>query len=99
VAKFLYNKDRNLVKNRGHMLRNTPYGIQEQLPPDMNERRKQLLPVMHRFRNQGNRAKLVRDKLIVNGKLYVPDDDDDDFGEVNMSLSAPSAGGSAGEST
>ena len=41
----------------------------------------------------------MRDKLIVNGKLYVPDDDDDDFGEVNMSLSAPSAGGSAGEST
>jgi hypothetical protein len=94
VAKFLYNK---VVKNRGNMLRNTPYGIQEQLPPDMNERRKHLLPVMHRFRNEGDCAKLVRDKFIVNGKLYVPDDDD--IGEVSMSLSGLFAGGSAGEST
>jgi hypothetical protein len=51
------------------MLRNTLYGIQEQFPPDMNNRRKQLLPVMHRLRTEGNRAKLVRDKLMVNGKL------------------------------
>jgi hypothetical protein len=64
------------------MLRNTPYGIQEQFPPDMNNRRKQLLPVMHWLRREGNRAKLVRDKLIVNGKLYEPSDDECDF--VNM---------------
>ena len=76
------------------MLRDTPYGIQEQLPPDMNQRRKQLLPIMHRLRNEGNRAKLVRDKLFVNGKLYVHDEVED-FAEADMSLSAPTAGGDA----
>jgi hypothetical protein len=94
VAKFLYNKERELVKNRGFMLRDTSYGIQEQLPPDMNQRRKQLLPIMHRLRNEGNRAKLVRDKLFVNGKLYVPDEVED-ITEADMSLSAPTAGGDA----
>ena len=94
MAKFLYNKERELVKNRGFMLRDTSYGIQEQLPPDMNQRRKQLLPIMHRLQNEGNRAKLVRDKLFVNGKLYVPDEVED-IAETDMSLSAPTAGGDA----
>jgi hypothetical protein len=54
----------------------------------------QVLPIMHRLRNEGNRTKLVRDKLFVNGKLYVPDEVED-IAETDMSLSAPTAGGDA----
>jgi hypothetical protein len=63
VGKFLYNEDRDLVKSRGYMLLNTPYGIQKQLPPDRNIRRKQLLHLMHQLRKQGDRSKLVRTNL------------------------------------
>jgi hypothetical protein len=65
--------------------------LKEQLPPDMNIRRKQLLPIMHRLRRDGNRAQLVRDRLIVNGKLYEPSDEEEcDF--VNMCVSEPTQG-------
>lgn len=33
---------------------------------------------MQRLLDEGNRAKLVRDKLLVNGKLYVHGDEDED---------------------
>ena len=74
VARFIYAQDRTMVKDRGYMLKNKPYGIQEQLPADMSERRRHLLPVMHRLRAEGKRVKLVRDKLIVDGKPYIPDE-------------------------
>ncbi|KAK3097820.1 hypothetical protein FSP39_013485 [Pinctada imbricata] len=45
---------------------------------DVERRRKSLYPVMRDFRNRGDRVRLVRDKLFVNGHLYAPDDDDDD---------------------
>lgn len=59
VARFIYAQDRTMVKDRGYMLKNKPYGIQEQLPADMSERRRHLLPVMHRLRAEGKRVKLV----------------------------------------
>lgn len=74
VARFLYNRDRQAVKDRAYYLRNTRFGISDQLPASMDARRKELLPVLREQRALGNRAKLVRDKLIVNGRLYVPGD-------------------------
>ena len=59
-----------MVKDRAFMLRDTPYGIHEQLPQAMEDRRKELYPVMRRLRDEGNRVRMVRDKLIVNGRLY-----------------------------
>ena len=60
------------------MLKGKPYGIQEQLPNEMEERRRELYPLMKQMRQEGRRVKLVRDKLIVDGRLYSADDDNAD---------------------
>ncbi|XP_061173532.1 uncharacterized protein LOC133182697 [Saccostrea echinata] len=92
VARFLYNKERDMVKDRGYMLKNKPYGIREQFPAKIEDRRKQLLPEVKRLREEGNRVKLVRDKLIVNGELYNPCDGGEDFMDYEVQLSAQGTG-------
>jgi archaellum component FlaC len=78
VARFIYNKDRTMIMERAYMLKGKPYGIQEQLPNEMEERRRELYPLMKQMRQEGRRVKLVRDKLIVDGRLYSADDDNAD---------------------
>lgn len=70
VARFLYNQDRQDVKNRGYMLRGTRFGINEQFPAPIEERRKKLYPVMKHHRSMGHSVRLVRDRLYIDGILY-----------------------------
>ena len=74
VAKFLHHKDLRLCLNRANNLRGTQFGISEQFPSEVEDRRKQLYPVMRQLRQQGNRVKLVRDRLFVNGRPYDEDE-------------------------
>lgn len=78
VARFIYNKDRTMIMDSAYRLKGKPYGIQEQLPNVMEERRRELYPLMKQMRQEGRRVKLVRDKLIVDGRLYSAGDDDED---------------------
>ena len=74
VAKF--NTDsKNAVKValRNVNLKGTDYNVLDQFPPEVKDRRKQLIPVMLDARRQGKRATLVRDKLYINNVLYNPD--------------------------
>lgn len=70
VAKFLYENDRVSVLERTHKLKGSGFGINEQFPHAIEERRKQLYPIMKELRSQGNRTKLVKDRLYVNGRLH-----------------------------
>lgn len=70
VARFLSNSDRQTVKERGYMLRGKPFGINEQLPEAMDERRKGLESIMKHFKRQGLEYKLVGDNLDVKGQPY-----------------------------
>jgi hypothetical protein len=58
-----------MIVERAYMLKGKPYGIQEQLPNEMEERRRELYPLMKQMRQEGRRVKLVHDKLIVDGRL------------------------------
>lgn len=50
------------------------FSIREHFPPEIEERRKTLYPVMRSFaKDERNRVALVRDKLYINGKLYEGD--------------------------
>lgn len=52
----------------------TGFSIREHYPPEIEERRKVLYPVMRNFaKDERNRVALVRDKLYINGKLYEGD--------------------------
>jgi predicted nuclease with TOPRIM domain len=77
VAKFDDLKDRLLVKQLGVMLNKKKEGhfINEQYPPEIEQKRRQLFPIMRRFRKPGYKISLVRDKLYVNSYLYNIDDD------------------------
>lgn len=65
VAKFVLFKDREKVRKAAQStLRNKPYGVNEQFPREINERRKQLYPHFKTAKQQGKRASsMVIDKL------------------------------------
>ena len=70
VARFIVYKELVLVKDHAYRLKNRPYGISEQFPTSIEERRKKLYPVAKHFRQAGRKTRMVRDKLFVDGKLY-----------------------------
>ena len=75
VAKFTFFKDRERVRKSGKMLKGTNYGIQEQFPYEIEERRKPLYPLLRSARRNRQKATLVKDKLYVDGKeVSVPPD-------------------------
>lgn len=74
VAKFEKFRDREKFRKAGIDLnkKRCGYNIREHFPIEMEERRKKLYPVMHRFqRNPDNKVVLVRDRLYINDQLYV----------------------------
>lgn len=54
-------------------LKNTPFSVFDQFPQIVQERRKELIPVMLEARRNNKKAVLVRDKLYINNKLYKPE--------------------------
>ncbi|KAK3083528.1 hypothetical protein FSP39_024796 [Pinctada imbricata] len=84
VARFIFQRDLQLVKSQAYKLKGSQFGIREQFPTDVAERRRILYPVMRDARNDGSRVRLVRDRLYINGRYYDPDmsydyEDDDVF--------------------
>ena len=71
VARFLYHQDLELVLKRGYMLRGKNFGIKEQFPEEIEKRRQKLYGVMKRAKHEGRNVSLVRDKLYIEGELYV----------------------------
>ena len=53
------------------MLREINIGIKEQFPEEIEKRRQQLYGVMQRAKHEGRHVSLVRDKLYIDGELYV----------------------------
>lgn len=75
VAKFLYNSDKEKVLSASRTeLQGKPYKVYQQYPQEISDRRRQLVPVMKDLREQNQRAYIVRDKLYVNGKPYIPNE-------------------------
>ena len=74
VAKFTYYKDKELVRvAASQYLTGNRYRVKEQFPSKIEERRKLLYGEARSARqNRNNRVKLVRDKLYINGRQYIP---------------------------
>ncbi|KAK3094866.1 hypothetical protein FSP39_007262 [Pinctada imbricata] len=73
VAKFSSYKDRDLVRKQApRTLRGSNIWVQEQFPPEIEQRRKALYPVMKEERRKNNKVRLVRDRLYINGTEYIP---------------------------
>lgn len=73
VARFLYSQERSNILSNARKLKGTFFYINEQFPSEIEEKRRSLYPKLKELRRSGHRAKLVRDRLIVDGRLYTDD--------------------------
>ena len=75
VAKFERHKDRNEILTaaaRSAKLKGSGFGVYEQLPKEIGDRRKELWPIFKREQRLGRRVKFTTDKLIVDGRRIYP---------------------------
>lgn len=79
IAKFSKFKDREIVRKQAPTVlkrtENKEFGVNEQYPKEINDRRKELYPYLKSAKRNGKRANLVLDKLYVDGKLFDPVED------------------------
>ena len=76
VARFSRFKDRESVRQAApRELRGKPYGVNEQFPRDVAERRKRLIPAFRKSRKDSTiRSSLIADKLYINGRQLTEDE-------------------------
>ncbi|CAC5425339.1 unnamed protein product [Mytilus coruscus] len=75
VTRFLYHCDLQYVLDNAYRLRNTRYGIKQQFPKEIEDRRRKLYPIMKEAKRNRKIATLVRDRLFIDNELYqIPDD-------------------------
>jgi hypothetical protein len=71
IAKFVLHKDKERVRRAAPgTLRGKPYGVNEQFPKEINERRKQLYPQYKAAKRQGKRASLISTNSTWKDDLY-----------------------------
>ena len=80
VVKFASSKDKDKIFRHVKHLKDTNYVVQEQFPPEINERQKRLWSVFKNAKENEKTDKTMRvnwslDKLIVNGKTHLAKDD------------------------
>ena len=68
VAKFTFFKERERVRTSGRRLAGTDFGMHEQYPEEIEERRRPLYPLLRMARKSNKKAAIVKDKLYVEGK-------------------------------
>ena len=68
VCKFNMFPEREMVRKQRINLEGTPYFLHEQFPPEVNEKRRKLLPKMKDAKKDGKRAWLSYDSLYIDGK-------------------------------
>ena len=75
IAKFENYSTREMVKSAApRTLEGTKYGVREQFPREVEIKRKVLYPMFKRVKqNPQNRVRLFRDRLYINGELYMCD--------------------------
>ncbi|XP_062568377.1 uncharacterized protein LOC134230565 [Saccostrea cucullata] len=81
VAKFVLFKEKEMVRKAAYKLagdENKQFGISEQFPREINEKRKKLYPYYKAAKQQERKAQLIFDKLIIDGELFTPDESDEE---------------------
>ena len=68
VAKFAFYPDKERVQKASKNLNGTSYGVAEQYPPEVMEKRRKLVPIMKAARGEGKEAFIRVDKLYINKK-------------------------------
>ena len=70
VVKSNFYQDREYVKTHARKLKATNIGKSEQYPEEIESIRKTQYPELKKAKAKGKRAKIVRDKLIIDGQIF-----------------------------
>ena len=83
IAKFERFSDREYVRSQApKTLIGKPFGVREQYPKVIEDKRRQLYPIMKKYRkDKNNKVRLVRDRLYINENEYFPPDDEQNCDE------------------
>ena len=65
IAKFEHYLQKELIKSRGRELKGTKFGLNDQFPREINERRKRLYPVQRQQRENGKHPFILMDNLFM----------------------------------
>ena len=72
IAKFIFHKDKEFALSKAKNLRGTDFAIARDFPKEIADERKLLVPILKDAKNNGHDAKLIYNKLLINGQLYKP---------------------------
>ena len=75
VARFIHHRDLRQVLDNATWLRDTRFGVHEQFPKVIEDKRRKLYPVLKQAKRERKNAVLVRDRLYINGVQFIPDDE------------------------
>lgn len=70
IVKLEHYKHKEFIKSKGKELKGTHYGINDQFPREINDRRRILYPIMKKHRQNNTHANIIVDKLFIEGQLY-----------------------------
>ena len=71
IVKFSFYKDKSRIfQHAKNIDRSTKIGIAEDYPKEINNIRKELLPVLRKAKKENAQAAFNVDKLIINGQIY-----------------------------
>lgn len=70
IAKFEHYKQKDQVRQQGRQLKGTDYGLNDQYPKEIMQRRKVLFPIRKNMMKEGKKAIISLDKLYIDGQLY-----------------------------
>ncbi|OWF42756.1 hypothetical protein KP79_PYT07211 [Mizuhopecten yessoensis] len=71
MAVFVYQKDLELVGDRPELRRWSHFRINEQFQNEVEVRKKRLYPMKKHYKRGGHKVELARDRLFIDGELYV----------------------------
>lgn len=70
IAKFSHHKVKESVLSAAKLLKNTPFSISEDFTKRVRDARRELIPFMTKAREEGKRANLRYDKLVIDRVSY-----------------------------
>ena len=71
VCKLNYYPDKERILANARKLKGSGIAISEQFPEEILKVRKRLYPILKKAKQEKKRVKMVRDKLFIEGQLYV----------------------------
>ena len=81
IAKFVQKRIRRCSE------KHKQYGISEQFPLKIEQKRREFYRIMKKAKNEGKKCKFVKDKLFINGKPYenkIQSNEGSEFREILM---------------